>query len=275
MAEPLLATLAERGESLVVAALPWVAPAFAAMPEVEDVELPFAAWPARLEGAPTHRALVAGPVRCRLRAAEFDQVGAVALAGANSRARRLSGEGRPCCSIAACRMPPGRPPMVAVLRRSRRAPASTRRCATAPPLEPTHVDAALAAATFGAGLLGFAPGRRIRSGQALAGGALRSSWRARCTRPTAPPIALLGSPGEAALCESIAAEAPGACQVLAGQDLAARRDGPDRRGARPGEQRLGPDACRRRFRRARRSPSSDRRARCTRHRSTIARACSG
>ena len=43
MAEPLLATLAEGGDRLTVAALPWVAPVFGAMPEVaEIVELPLA-----------------------------------------------------------------------------------------------------------------------------------------------------------------------------------------------------------------------------------------
>jgi heptosyltransferase II len=43
MAEPLLATLAEGGDRVTVAALPWVAPVFSAMPEVaEIVELPFA-----------------------------------------------------------------------------------------------------------------------------------------------------------------------------------------------------------------------------------------
>src|SRR4029077_5541610 len=43
MAEPLLAALARRGEALTVAALPWVAPAFRAMPQVGAVvELPFA-----------------------------------------------------------------------------------------------------------------------------------------------------------------------------------------------------------------------------------------
>ena len=43
MAEPLLAALAARGERLVVAALPWVAPVFEAMAEVaETLELPFA-----------------------------------------------------------------------------------------------------------------------------------------------------------------------------------------------------------------------------------------
>ena len=43
MAEPLLATLAERGDVVTVAALPWVAPVFQAMPEVQEtIELPFA-----------------------------------------------------------------------------------------------------------------------------------------------------------------------------------------------------------------------------------------
>ena len=43
MSEPLLARLAARGESLAVAALPWVAPVYQAMPQVDEViELPFA-----------------------------------------------------------------------------------------------------------------------------------------------------------------------------------------------------------------------------------------
>ena len=43
MSEPLLARLAARGEVLAVAALPWVAPVYRAMPQVGDViELPFA-----------------------------------------------------------------------------------------------------------------------------------------------------------------------------------------------------------------------------------------
>ena len=43
MAEPLLRRLARRGERLTVAALPWVAPVFGAMPQVaEVVEVPFA-----------------------------------------------------------------------------------------------------------------------------------------------------------------------------------------------------------------------------------------
>src|SRR5580765_2122142 len=43
MTEPLLARLAARGEQLTVAALPWVAPVYRAMPQVgEVIDLPFA-----------------------------------------------------------------------------------------------------------------------------------------------------------------------------------------------------------------------------------------
>jgi len=43
MSEPLLAALQARGEQLAVAALPWVAPVYLAMPQVAEViELPFA-----------------------------------------------------------------------------------------------------------------------------------------------------------------------------------------------------------------------------------------
>jgi heptosyltransferase-2 len=60
MAEPLLAELAARGETLSVAALPWVAPVLRAMPQVaEIIELPFAHgrldWAARKQMAATLR----------------------------------------------------------------------------------------------------------------------------------------------------------------------------------------------------------------------------
>jgi len=60
MSEPLLADLAARGETLAVAALPWVAPVYRAMPQVREViELPFAHgrldWAARRRIAATLR----------------------------------------------------------------------------------------------------------------------------------------------------------------------------------------------------------------------------
>ena len=114
MAEPLLATLAERGERLVVAALPWVAPAFAAMPEVEEtIELPFAH--GRLDWKARRR--TAGELRGR-----FD----VAYVLPNSLKSALvpwlaripervgyRGEGRPWLVNRTLPNVPGRPPMVA------------------------------------------------------------------------------------------------------------------------------------------------------------------
>jgi heptosyltransferase-2 len=62
------------------------------------------------------------------------------------------------------------------------------------------------------------------------------------------PIALLGSPGEAELCAEIAAQAGRCVPGPRRPHVAARRDRADRRIARPGEQRLRPDARRRRLR---------------------------
>ena len=62
MSEPLLARLAARAERLTVAALPWVAPVYRAMPQVAEVtELPFAH--GRLDWAARRR--VAGELRGR------------------------------------------------------------------------------------------------------------------------------------------------------------------------------------------------------------------
>ena len=62
MSEPLLARLAKRGERLTVAALPWVAPVYRAMPQVAEViELPFAH--GRLDWAARRR--LAGELRGR------------------------------------------------------------------------------------------------------------------------------------------------------------------------------------------------------------------
>jgi len=60
MTEPLLRTLAARGETITVGALPWVAPVYRAMPQVQRViEFPFARegvqWRARKALAATLR----------------------------------------------------------------------------------------------------------------------------------------------------------------------------------------------------------------------------
>jgi len=57
MSEPLLARLAARNETLTVAALPWVAPVYRAMPQVTEViEVSVRTWPARLGRAQTRGA---------------------------------------------------------------------------------------------------------------------------------------------------------------------------------------------------------------------------
>ena len=72
MSEPLLARLAARGERLTVAALPWVAPVYRAMPQVEEViDLPFAHgrldWAARRRVAARCEAASTPPTCCRTR----------------------------------------------------------------------------------------------------------------------------------------------------------------------------------------------------------------
>ena len=82
-------------------------------------------------------------------------------------------------------------------------------------------DDVLAAATAAAGLQrggywAFAPGAEY--GPAKRWPAARYAELARSLHASSGlPVVLLGSPGEAALCEQIAAESAGACRVLAGK----------------------------------------------------------
>ena len=114
MAEPLLATLARRGEALTVAALPWVAPVFRAMPEVQDVvELPFAH--GRLDWAARRR--VASSLRGRFDAA-YVLPNSIKSALVPWLARiplrvGYQGEGRVLLLNRRLPNPQGRPPMVA------------------------------------------------------------------------------------------------------------------------------------------------------------------
>jgi len=113
MAEPLLATLAERNEAITVAALSWVAPAFAAMPEVDAVlELPFAHgrldWNARARVAASlrHRFDVAYVLPNSLKAALVPWLARI------PRRVGYRGEGRAVLLTHALERPRGRPPMV-------------------------------------------------------------------------------------------------------------------------------------------------------------------
>jgi heptosyltransferase-2 len=217
MAEPLLATLAERGERLVVAALPWVAPAFAAMPEVEEtIELPFAH--GRLDWRARRR--IAGQLRGRFDVAYVlpNSLKAALVPWLARIPERVGyrGEGRPWLVNRTLPNVPGRPPMVAYYGALARAPFDAPR-APRLALAPARIDAALAAAGLQrSDYWSFAPGAEY--GPAKRWPTAHYAALARSLHAAAgAPIALLGSPGERALCEAIAAEAPGACRVLAGR----------------------------------------------------------
>src|SRR6188474_3297612 len=113
MSEPLLARLAARGETLSVAALPWVAPVYRAMPQVAEViELPFAHgrfdWTARRRIAASLRGRfdVAYVLPNSIKAALLPW-----LAGIPSRVG-YHGEGRWLLLNRRLPNPSGRPPMV-------------------------------------------------------------------------------------------------------------------------------------------------------------------
>jgi heptosyltransferase-2 len=216
MAEPLLAALAARSEAITVAALPWVAPVFRAMPPVQSViELPFAH--GRLDLAERWR--IAGSLRGR-----FDRAYVLPnsiksalvpwLAGIPVRIG-YRGEGRWALLNERLKGPAGRPPMVAfygALAGPGFDPAARPRLRLDAPV----VDAALGRVGLRrGGYWSFAPGAEY--GPSKRWPAERYAALARSLHAgDGATVALLGSGGEAALCESIAAAAPGACRVLAG-----------------------------------------------------------
>ena len=254
MTEPLLARLRARGERSAVAALPWVAPVYRAMPQVDEViELPFAH--GRLDWAS------AAPRSPRELRGRFD---AAYVLPNSLKAALLPWLAR---HPAARRLPRRRPRRL-LLNAAPAEPARagrrwSRSTARSPAATPTAGATAAAAARRRDAARPRWPGRRSQRG---------GYWVVRARAPsTARPSA--GRPTHyAALARALhAATAAGRAARLgqgggavrgdrrrgAGrvprarrQDLAARGDGADRRGARPGQQRLGPDARRRRVRRA-------------------------
>lgn len=218
MSEPLLRRLAERGEQLAVAALPWVAPVYRAMPQVgEVIELPFAH--GRLDWAERRR--VAATLRGR-----FDN----AYVLPNSLKSALipwlaripvrvgySGEKRVILLNKRLPNPVGRPPMVAFYSALAGTPVP-------PEARPAlrFDDDVLSKATAGADVQRgaywvFAPGAEY--GPAKCWPPARYAELASALFAAhGQPVLLLGSGKEAALCETIAtAAAPGACRMLAGK----------------------------------------------------------
>ncbi len=224
MAEPLLAALASRGERLTVAALPWVAPVLRAMPEVaEIVELPFAH--GRFDWAARRR--VAASMRGRFDAAYVlpNSIKSALVPWLAKVPLRVGyqGEGRPWLLNRRLPNPVGRPPMVAYYGALAGAAVGASSAAAfdagARPrlrLDESIVGAALATAGLVRGSYWvFAPGAEY--GPAKRWPASHYAALARSLHGTdGATVALLGSAGEKALCDEIAALAPGACHVLAG-----------------------------------------------------------
>jgi len=217
MSQPLLARLAARGERITVAALPWVAPVYRAMPQVGDViELPFAH--GRLDWAVRRR--VARELRGRFDVAyvlpnSLKSALIPWLAGIPKRIG-YAGESRFVLLNQRLPNPGGRPPMVAFYSALAGEPVPE---GERPLMEfsPSVLETAARVAGVERGAYWvFAPGAEY--GPAKCWPAAHYAELARSLHEaSAEPVLLLGSGKEAALCDSIVASAPGACRVLAGK----------------------------------------------------------
>ena len=217
MSQPLMARLAARGDALSVAALPWVAPVYRAMPEVREViELPFQH--GRLDWA--KRRAMARELRGRFDAALVlpNSIKSALIPFLARIPLRVGyhGEGRFGLLNRRLPNPPGRPPMVAFYS------ALAGAAATADAPQGLHFEGAVLRRVTGS--IGvqpqaywvFAPGAEY--GPAKCWPAAHYAALARSLFAAhGLPVLLLGSGKEAALCHQVSAAAPGACRVLAGQ----------------------------------------------------------
>ena len=219
MSEPLMRCLADRGEKLSVAALPWVAPVYRAMPQVDDViELPFAHGRLDWGGRRTAARQLAGRFDAAYVLPNSLKSALIPFLARIARRVGYHGEGRLGLLNERLPNPPGRPPMVTFYSAlAGRADASQKH--DTPRLQLS--EAALAAATERAGVkpghyFAFAPGAEY--GPAKRWPAAHYAALARTLHASSSlPVLLLGSGKEAGLCEEIAAAAAQACLVLAGK----------------------------------------------------------
>ena len=222
MSEPLVARLASRGERLTVAALPWVAPVYRAMPAVERVEeLPFAHgrldWAARRQLGRQWRG------RHDLAYVLPNSIKAALLPWFAEVPVRIGyqGEGRPLLLTDRLPNPEGRPPMVAFYSRLA-GPLDAAAASARPVLQ--LADEAIDALCAAQGLVRrryfcFAPGAEYGPAKCWPA-AHYAALAASLYQRHRLPVLLLGSAKERALCEAIAAAAeelaPGACRVASG-----------------------------------------------------------
>lgn len=216
MAEPLLAALAARGETLSVAALPWVAPVLRAMPQVAEViTMPFAH--GRLDlGA---RIRLARSLKGRFDAAyvlpnSLKSALVPWLAGIPRRVG-YQGEGRIGLLNQRLPNPIGKPPMAGfygALAGGVAADARPRLHLGAEAIRAHLDEQGLEVQRYRV----FAPGAEYGSAKRWPPEHYASLARTLHARDGLP-ILLLGSAKEADIGEQIAALAPGTCRVLAGR----------------------------------------------------------
>ncbi|MBX3585215.1 MAG: lipopolysaccharide heptosyltransferase II [Ramlibacter sp.] len=213
MTEPLMRRLQARGERLTVGALPWVAPVYRAMPQVAEViEFPFQHGGLQFKA----RRAMARQIEGRFGTAyvlpnSLKSALLPLLAGIPRRVGYM-GETRVGLLTHRLRNPKNKPPMVAFYSAlSGEAGIDTDR----PALQLPDADVATTLQALGlqrGGYAVFAPGAEF-------GPAKRwpAAHFAAVARGLGVPVLLLGSGKEAALCDEIAAAAPGHCTNLAGK----------------------------------------------------------
>lgn len=216
MTQPLMARLAARGESLTVAALPWVAPVYRAMPEALGViEVPFQHgrldWKSRRD--------VAESLRGRFDTAYVlpNSIKAALLPWLARIPRRVGyqGEGRPLLLTRRLPNPRGKPPMTdfySALAGPVEMPGTPPRLSLNPQLrERVLARFGLTPRTY----FVFAPGAEFGPSKCWPATHFVVLARELYDRFGTPSL-LVGSNKERALAEEIAEAAPDACRVVAG-----------------------------------------------------------
>ena len=214
MTEPLLRRLQARGEKLTVGALPWVAPVYRAMPQVSEViELPFR------HGGLQFRAL---RIVAKQAAGRFDTAYVLPnslksallpfLAGIPRRVGYL-GEARVGLLTHRLKNPKDRPPMVAFYSALSGDTDELEQDRPRLHLDPAQGDAVLGKLGLHRGGYDvFAPGAEFGPSKRWP-----PAHFAELARRLERPVVLLGSAGDAAVCQQIATQAPGKCLDLAGK----------------------------------------------------------
>jgi heptosyltransferase II len=215
MTEPLLRRLKGRGERIAVGALPWVAPVYRAMPQVDEViELPFQHGGLQFKA----RRAIAGQVEGRFDTAYVlpNSLKSALLPFLASIPRRVGylGEARVGLLTHRLKNPKARPPMVAFYSALSGEKEGLENDRPQLQLPAGQVSAALAALALQAGGYDvFAPGAEY--GTAKRWPAIHF---AELARTLDVPVVLLGSGKEAELCQEIAGAAGhGTCLNLAGK----------------------------------------------------------